>query len=258
MDRYIFFSDKVTLSDESEQTFMFTLIGDNADKILRQIATFKPFEKAAPNTLQNTHAHQTISLPQTTAPITIAANTDLALNGYTIWGNSSDADAVESKLLAAGAIAKSSADWETLRIQQGRPMPNAELTDDDNPLESGLWKAISFEKGCYIGQETIARLNTYKGVKKRLWGIQLQAPLASDTDLANWVITVDGNKVGKMTSLDTAGDFALGYIRTKAGGEGLSVSIENAQESTTTQTIQGKTASLPFIHHHYYTAPDKA
>lgn len=50
--------------------------------------------------------------------------------------------------------------WEQLRIQQGRPAPDQELTEDYNPLEAGLWQTISFEKGCYIGQETIARLNT--------------------------------------------------------------------------------------------------
>jgi len=44
------------------------------------------------------------------------------------------------------------------------PSPDQELSDDYNPLEAGLWQTISFEKGCYIGQETIARLNTYKGV----------------------------------------------------------------------------------------------
>jgi folate-binding protein YgfZ len=51
------------------------------------------------------------------------------------------------------------ADWERLRIVQGRPAPGAELTDAYNPLEAGLCHAVSVSKGCYIGQETIAKVS---------------------------------------------------------------------------------------------------
>lgn len=50
------------------------------------------------------------------------------------------------------------ADWERLRIVQGRPAPGAELTEAYNPLEAGLCHAVSLNKGCYIGQETIAKV----------------------------------------------------------------------------------------------------
>lgn len=98
------------------------------------------------------------------------------------------------------------------------------IRDSYNPLEAALWQAISFDKGCYIGQETIARLQTYQGVKQQLWGLQLAAPVAPDTP-----IMVEGNKVGVVTScVPTAeGAIALGYIRTKAGGLGLSVTVDN-------------------------------
>jgi folate-binding protein YgfZ len=51
------------------------------------------------------------------------------------------------------------ADWERLRIVQGRPSPGAELTESYNPLETGLCHAVSISKGCYIGQETIAKVS---------------------------------------------------------------------------------------------------
>ena len=70
-----------------------------------------------------------------------------------------------------------------MRIQQGRPKSDRELTEDYNPLEAGLWQTISFEKGCYIGQETIARLNTYKGVKQKLWGIKLDRSVSPQTPI---------------------------------------------------------------------------
>ena len=118
-------------------------------------------------------------------------------------------------------------------------MPEQELTEDYNPLEAGLWKAISFEKGCYIGQETIARLNTYKGVKQRLWGIKL----SESVEVGTW-ITLDGEKVGILTSFtDLESPFALGYVRTKAGGEGLQVQVREAS---------GEVVAVPFLSHEYY------
>lgn len=49
-------------------------------------------------------------------------------------------------------------DWERARITQGRPAAAAELTEDYNPLEAGLSHAVSLNKGCYIGQETLAKV----------------------------------------------------------------------------------------------------
>lgn len=49
-------------------------------------------------------------------------------------------------------------DWERGRITQGRPAPGSELTEDYNPLEAGLSHTVSLSKGCYIGQETLAKV----------------------------------------------------------------------------------------------------
>ncbi|NJO51566.1 MAG: hypothetical protein HC840_21460, partial [Leptolyngbyaceae cyanobacterium RM2_2_4] len=124
---------------------------------------------------------------------------------------------------------------ERLRIEQGRPMPDAELTEDYNPLEAGLWHTISFSKGCYIGQETIARLDTYKGVKQQLWGVRLSQPAPPGEPLL-----VGEEKVGKLTSLTEteAGLFGLAYVRTKAGGAGLTVTVGSGT---------GEIVDLPFL-----------
>ncbi|MGB3573324.1 MAG: folate-binding protein [Phormidesmis sp.] len=270
MDRYIFFSDKVTLQDKTAQTFMFTVLGEGADDVVRSLGADALIG-------QPEFTHQSLTLPGVEQPVTIAVGSDLAIAGYTLWGTGQRTGAAEASpenspeqtpeqtlaqakeqawqaLCVAGAAPSTPDQWEQLRIQQGRPMPACELTDDDNPLESGLWDSISFEKGCYIGQETIARLNTYQGVKKRLWGIILERPLPVGTAL-----TVAGNKVGKLTSVahlrtgtDATNDadtqtFGLAYIRTKAGGPALTVEIDD----TTAQVV-----TLPFITHEYYT-PDK-
>lgn len=248
MDRYIFFSDKVVLTNESEQTFMFTVLGEEADSVLEQLG-------AGDLLNESLFAHQTLSPASIEAPITVAVGSDLALHGYTIWGAKAQADAVWQAILSAGATAGSAAEWEKLRVQQGRPAPAHELTDDDNPLEAGLWDGISFEKGCYIGQETIARLNTYKGVKKRLWGLKLNGSAVPGA-----VISAAGAKVGRLTSViegpdeTAAGAIALAYLRTKAGGEGLTVEVEGAAG----EAVTGEAIALPFVRHEYYAAADKS
>lgn len=237
MDRYIFFSDKVTLADESAQTFMFTVLGEGSDEIIRQIGAGELVDGAE-------FSYQPVAIAG--AEVQVAVGSDLAVAGYTIWGDRADAQTVWEALLAAGAIASDSEQWERLRVRQGRPMPGKELTDDDNPLEAGLWHSISFEKGCYIGQETIARLNTYKGVKKRLWGLELTQPVS-----AGATVFVESEKIGKVTSVvdGESGTFGLGYLRTKAGGAGLAVTVEDEGGQ-----VVGKAVALPFLSHEYYAA----
>ena len=237
MDRYIFFSDKVTLTNESEQTFMFTLLGDRSDDIASKLGA-SALVDAPP------FSHQKISVAD--VDVSVAVGSDLAIAGYTLWGDLAHAQAIWQALISAGATAGTAAQWNGLRIRQGRPMPKKELTEDDNPLEAGLWHSVSFEKGCYIGQETIARLNTYKGVKKRLWGLALQEPV--DIGATVWL---DENKIGKVTSLtdDESNPLALAYLRTKAGGEGLSVTVDN---------VAAQVVSLPFVTHSYPSGPSSA
>ena len=167
MDRYIFFSDKVTLADESEQSCLFTLLGEGADTVMTSVGSSALVS-------QPEFTHQIVTLPSAQIEILAAVGSDLAIPGYTFLGKREDAARLQKALVAAGATVGSTEQWESLRILQGRPMPAQELTEDDIPLEAGLWHCVSFEKGCYIGQETIARLNTYQGVKKRLWGILLE------------------------------------------------------------------------------------
>lgn len=247
MDRYIFFSDKVTLSDESEQYCLFTLLGDGVDAVMQAVGSGSPVEQLVG---QDEFSHTEITLTPELGNVRVMAGSDLAMPGYTFMGSRSDTQAIQQALLAAGAEfgaqLGTAEQWEALRIRQGRPMPHHELTDDDNPLEAGLWNSVSFEKGCYIGQETIARLNTYKGVKKRLWGIELDALVEAGTPLTGEDTNEDA-KIGQITSVtqSEAGTFGLAYVRTKAGGEGLSVKAGD---------VTGKAVALPFVRHEYYTS----
>ena len=73
---------------------------------------------------------------------------------------------------------------EVLRVERGRPRYGVDLDDTTIPQEAGLnERAVSFTKGCYVGQETVARL-FYKGKPNRhLRGLRLSAPVAPGTEL---------------------------------------------------------------------------
>ncbi|MGE3800725.1 MAG: folate-binding protein YgfZ [Candidatus Kapaibacterium sp.] len=140
---------------------------------------------------------------------------------------------------------------QVLRVEAGKGEINAELSGDYNPLEAGLVSHVSFTKGCYIGQEVIARLDTYDKVKRRLIGVKVHVDdaekLTVDGEIA--IREVVGNEpVGILTTLASSpqhGLIGLGYIRAAYAIPDLDVELflsENPEHSIAT----GKLAMLPF------------
>ncbi len=205
LDRYIFFADKVKLRDVSAEKSVLRLIGEGCESRLGHLGAVPAARK---------HLGSTIGGQD----VTIAAGCGLNLPGYTVICDIAD----EERVLSGLELPVLEYDWEELRIRQGRPIPGHELTDEFNPLEAGLWHTISFDKGCYIGQETIARLDTYNGVKQQLWGFQIDQAVEVGTP-----VMVSDTKVGQVTSIlpSDAGFIGLAYVKTKAGGAGLAVTI---------------------------------
>ncbi len=230
LDRYIFPMDRVTITDLSETHTLFTLVGPEGAALLNRCGIT--------NLPSPGFAHCSVDLAG--IPVQLMAGTGLDLPGYQLWVATDVAASLWQALMVAGAVPLEDTHWETLRIVQGRPAPGTELTEQYNPLEAGLWRAISFTKGCYIGQETIARLNTYQGVKQRLWHIPLSAPVAVGT-----AINQGGAKVGEITSVAAiaGGAMALGYVKTKAGEAGSTVEVGDQMA-----TLQ----AAPYLNHAYY------
>jgi folate-binding protein YgfZ len=104
--------------------------------------------------------------------------------------------------------------WNIYRVEEGIPGKN-ELNDKFNPLEAKLAAEISFTKGCYIGQEVIARLDSYGKTQRELCGFLIGEPLTSDTAIK--VFNAEGGEVGEITSLaplDGRGTtIGLGYLK---------------------------------------------
>ena len=104
--------------------------------------------------------------------------------GVDVLCGADDTDAVRAALLDAGAVAVSEDAAEILRVESGRPRYGAELDDATIPQEAGLnERAVSFTKGCYVGQETVARL-FYRGKPNRhLRGLRLSEPAPAGAEL---------------------------------------------------------------------------
>jgi tRNA-modifying protein YgfZ len=230
LDKYIFFADRVKLKDVTDTLSSFTLMGAESASVLVKLGCLGLTDLPL-------HSHQLHHING--IEVRIAIGTELGLTGYRLICDRSNAPDLQQALTNLGAVTVDEDAWECLRIEQGRPKPDAELTEDYNPLEVGLWDTISFTKGCYIGQETIARLNTYKGVKQYLWGIKLAGSVT-----VGMAINVDGEKVGVLTSCSEtdAGIRGLGYVRSKAGGIGLQVVVGD---------VEGEVIDLPFVRHEY-------
>jgi folate-binding protein YgfZ len=126
-----------------------------------------------------------------------------------------DAERLREALLAAGAVEVSPAAAEVLRIEAGGPRFGAEMSNETMPAEAGIVeRAVDFQKGCYIGQEPVARLH-YKGRPNRhLRGLELSAPVEPGTALRLGEKEV--GRIGSACVSPARGPIALAIVRREA------------------------------------------
>ncbi len=124
---------------------------------------------------------------------------------------SAEAEAFRQELLAAGALSLEEGDLEALRIAAGVPAAGAELDEKRLPMEAGLVEtAVSFDKGCYLGQEVVLR-GTFRGAVQRGL-VQLELPPGAGAGTA---LLAGEEEVGVVTSAADLpeGRLGLGYLR---------------------------------------------
>ncbi|XP_075652060.1 putative transferase At1g60990, chloroplastic isoform X2 [Castanea sativa] len=229
LNKYIFPADKVEIQDITKQTSLFVLAGPRSNQVMEGLnlgdLVGQPY---------GTHRHFSVN----GMPVTVGVGNIISEEGFSLLLTPAAAESVWKTILSLGAIPMGSNAWEKLRVLQGRPAPQKELTNEFNVLEAHLWNSISLNKGCYKGQETISRLVTYDGVKQRLWGIHLSAPAEPGSP-----ITINGKKVGKVTSYASgrkeSEHFGLGYIKRQAASEGDTVVVGD--------NITGTVVEVPFL-----------
>jgi tRNA-modifying protein YgfZ len=135
--------------------------------------------------------------------------------GVDVVCDSADTERVKSALIQAGATEVDEATAEVLRVERGRPRYGVDLDDSVIPQEAGLnERAVSFTKGCYVGQETVARL-FYKGKPNRhLRGLRLGEEVQPGTELR-----LGEREVGRLTSVARSprlGPVGLAIVRREA------------------------------------------
>jgi tRNA-modifying protein YgfZ len=155
------------------------------------------------------HAHVAVEIDGIAAR---AVRTDLGLD---LICDAADTDTLSAALRARGATAISEAATECMRIEHGRPRYGIDLDDSVIPQEAGLnERAVNFTKGCYVGQETVARLY-YKGKPNRhLRGLRLSEPATSGDELR-----LGERPVGQLSSVALSprlGPIALALVRREA------------------------------------------
>jgi folate-binding protein YgfZ len=178
------------------------------------------------------HTHAVVEVPGTRLEAR-AIRTDI---GIDLLCASADTDSLRGALEDAGAPAVGEAAVECVRVERGRPRYGIDLDDSVIPQEAGLNdRAVSFTKGCYVGQETVARLH-YRGKPNRqLRGLRLSGAAEPGDELM-----FEGRSVGRLASVAQSprfGPIALALVRREAP-PGTTVAIGDG--------LTGEVTELPF------------
>jgi folate-binding protein YgfZ len=205
----------VELHKRTLERGLLSLIGPGAEALL---GTARPPETE--------HAHAEVELHGIGLR---AIRTDI---GIDLLCDCADTQPLATALGTAGAVPVSLEAVECLRVEHGRPRYGIDLDDSVIPQEAGLnGRAVSFTKGCYVGQETVARL-FYRGKPNRqLRGLSCSAPLSGGETLS-----FEGRVVGRVTSTAVSprfGPIALALVRREAA-PGSVVSIDGDSQLSAT------------------------
>ena len=223
----IFFMDRVKVEDDSPGTAQISLTGPQAGEVLRSLGV-SPLPlpgEVVQGELNGANLHG-IGPIQGSSP------------GYRLVFSTSYLASITSALEASGASKLDSDEYEVLRVEAGLPGEN-ELTEEHTPLEVGLESAISDHKGCYTGQEVIARQLTYDKVTRHLVGLKLEADAAVGAQ-----VLAEDKRAGSITSIAHSprfGPIALAVLRRPYHEPGTQAVVEGAG-----QRIKATVVELPF------------
>ena len=222
-----FFNDEFTVREITASISQMRVYGDQATTIL---------ERLTGSTLADLPLWSHITTEIAECPVRLVRIRPIYGASWAVFNDVAAADAVIEAVDAAGAMLLDRDTFNVLRVESGYPNV-AELNLDYIPLEANLWDAVSFSKGCYVGQEIIARMESRGRLAKKLMGLALSGAVRPPADL-----TSDGKNAGDLTSVVWSPShnqhIGLGYVRT-------------AYEAGATLHVGEHTATvveLPFLH----------
>jgi folate-binding protein YgfZ len=161
---------------------------------------------------------------------------------YELWALADQIPALWKTLIEAGAAPVGAVSLEALRIAEGIPAYGIDIAERDLPQETSQMRALSFSKGCYLGQEIVERIRSRGSVHRHLWPLELFGPVPA----AGAELTLDGGAVaGQITSVAelslTGGPrvFALGMIRAEAEIRNQSLTYTAGDATGTVRILTG-------------------
>jgi folate-binding protein YgfZ len=162
--------------------------------------------------------------------------------GYTIWADAAKADAVLEELIAAGATPIDEATWNVIRTEAGLPIYGTDIDDSTTLPELGE-KGVRYDKGCYIGQEVVARIKYIGHVNRRFMGFVCEG---EDVPVPGSVVRSGGKDAGYITSGVVSPKrgkaIALGFVNRLAAVSGTPVELISGEIK-----LAATVSELPFI-----------
>ena len=224
------------VSDITPETVMLTVQGKRAVEVVEKVfgRSFSdlPRNGVVENEWQGT-------------PVTIIRATHTAENGFDLVIEAAQGTQLRIALAKAGARPFSPETLETLRIEAGIPRYGRDMDETNVVIETNLDDAVSYTKGCYVGQEIIVRIKHRGHVAKKLVGLEF------DTDQpieAGTTINKDGQEIGRITSSTFSPTvrktIALGYVRYEHIEPETNVGVD--------PEINGRVKELPFVRGSWY------
>jgi folate-binding protein YgfZ len=211
LDKYTIMED-LTVEDITEESSMFSVLGPNSQAAI---------ESASGKTLGDLPTYHSLTVEIGGHEVRIVHRPFGDLPSYDMLMDSDATTGVWDYLTASGITPVGEEAFEAARLNYSVPEYGREISEAYNPLEAGLIGSIDFAKGCYIGQEVIARLDTYQKIQKHLVRLEFSEGAAvAEGD----VLTDAGQEVGKVTSVTNIptglGLVGMAYIRKASASPG--------------------------------------
>jgi folate-binding protein YgfZ len=228
------------VSDLSEEMTQFSIQGATAAKMLSDVLS---------QDLNDLNRTAIANVPWQNAPVTIIRYTHSGEDGFDLLLERSADQSLRAALVSAGAPTVTAEVEETLRIEAGVARYGIDMGEANVVTETNLDEAISFTKGCYVGQEIIIRIKHRGHVAKKLTGFVFEEHMVVDPNAK--VLSMDDKEVGRITSSTFSPHLertiALGYVKYDYLEPGTSVKVATGASDT-----GANISELPFIRGSWY------
>jgi folate-binding protein YgfZ len=204
-------TEDVTLTDWSSAWSELLVLGPSAPEIVGRVVT---------GSLPSRHLdHATLPLASDPSATCVVRRFDaLGVPGLLLAAPRDEMSKLSALVIAAGARFEATAEFESFRISAGLPHYGRDITDDNLAQEASRTRqAISFKKGCYLGQEPIARIDALGHVNQELRVLRFDADEPPPAGSELFAMDNDQKPVGRVTSsardLQFGGSVALAMVR---------------------------------------------